>query len=363
MNKAGRFVQSIGVVLLVTGLAAPHKVAASKRLIRAAEEAVEQGRTDATEHLQKLIEALEATRRDAAADDLIDAIADLGDADGSSPVAVKRFLRNNAPPALIGAAANTRFDWTTRGDALMALRDLDASDEHFEKAISVARNDSSAQADFLNSRADLLATWKNNRAPGSLPDASFTDPDPAKEQKALAYLRAQRVGVSTASAVRAAGDGRADLVEALLDAGVKVNAAGTGAMTPLEGVITLGCHSRKGVSDDALIQTMDLLHSRGADLTRTDSRGNTILMRGAQSCTAAIVSHLLKLGAAPDPVNAQNFTPLAMAIVSTKFDVADVLIAAGAGLTKEKVDQLFLEPPTDPKIQALLERALANKEG
>lgn len=338
-----------------TAIAASHD-----RLIEAAEAAIISGAVDHQVHLQPLIDLLAETSRDAVADDLIDAISDLGDADGSSPTAVKKFLRENAPPALI-LAAGKNFDWTTRGDALMALRNLDASDEYFRQAIAVGRQDTSEQSGYINSRADLLQQWMDRRSPAETPDASLTEPvDAEAERDALAYLRGRGVGVSTDQAVRAASEGQVEILESLLLAGVNVNSTNTAGMTPLSGV-TLGCHQRgEPVPESRLVAVMDLLHERGADIEMADSLNNTLLMQFTQSCPASLIEHLLQLGARPGPVNRQGFTPLAMAMVMGKYDAADALISHGAGLTQEKVDQLFFEPPSDPSVKALIERALAN---
>ena len=57
--------------------------------------------------------------------------------------------------------------------------------------------------------------------------------------------------------------------------------------------------------------------------------------------------------------NAQGFRPLHLAFAEGKWDVAEFLVGRGARISKEAIDKLFFEKPTDPKKLALIRRATA----
>lgn len=96
----------------------------------------------------------------------------------------------------------------------------------------------------------------------------------------------------------------------------------------------------------------------GVDINRTDEYGNTALMSAVQSCPLRVIEKMVAVGARVDPVNAQGFTPLQMALVSGRWDVAGLLVEHGARLDHKAADALFFEKPTDPHQRALLERAI-----
>ena len=99
------------------------------------------------------------------------------------------------------------------------------------------------------------------------------------------------------------------------------------------------------------------LQAHGFPLGYADNLGNTLMLSAAQFCPAAVVEDLVLLGAPVDPVNRQDFTPLKMALVSGKWDMAKVLVDAGAHLTKKEADEIFFAPPEKADDRALLERA------
>jgi hypothetical protein len=102
----------------------------------------------------------------------------------------------------------------------------------------------------------------------------------------------------------------------------------------------------------------DISLERGGDVDRVDELGNTVLMRAVQTCPLPAIRRLVDLGVNANPKpNAQDFTPLGLALVSGKWDVAEFLVERGARLRTSQIDALFFERPTDSSQLAILERA------
>ena len=339
------------VLALACGAAAAQAQNAA-RAIADAEQAVESG-ADATAALDRLVAALAATKSNDAADELIDTIETLGDADGASPVAVKQHLRAQAPAALRRVIEGP-FEWTVRGDAVMAHRALEASDEDLKAAIALAMADTSKEKGYINSRGELLQSWLDQRTPERRAELAAKPADAAAERGALARARDAGIGVSVDQLMSAAMDANREQVATLLDAGLDVNAKSNVFMSPLAASIT-AC--AKQVPEARQIATMDLLFERGADPDGTDALGNTILMSAVQQCGVGVARRLLDGGAKANPVNAQDFTPLEMALVMGKIDVAELLVERGARRPQDKLDRLFVETPEDPRLKALLAKA------
>ena len=104
-------------------------------------------------------------------------------------------------------------------------------------------------------------------------------------------------------------------------------------------------------------QALSFLVGHGLPPDLPDESGNTLLMSAAQFCPAPVSARLLALGARPSTVNKQGFTPLQMALVSGKWDVAEVLVNAGARITRAEADQIFFQPPQAQAQRDLLARA------
>lgn len=343
---------ALGCVL--AGTAAARKPAGPAQLIDNAQAQVEQGTADPPRDFEPLLQALATAKDEHAQRSLISAIEKLGDADGDSPAAVKAWFVEHAPPVLL-QLARSQGDWSLRGDALMALRTLDASDAALDEAIAIARADTSAQKGFIHSRGALLEDWKDNRRRSG--GTSVARPaDAAKEQQALELLRTRSVGVSADSLGAAIGDSRPDVVSALLDAGVDVNGPGAAGLSMLGMATMVACSNKNPI--ERQLEVLDVLITRGAKVNAKDDRGNTVLMSAVQSCPLPIIQKLVASGAEPDPVNAQQFTPLKMAFVSGHWDIADFLIGKGARITQAEAGQLFFEKPQDPAQLAILNKAI-----
>ena len=155
------------------------------------------------------------------------------------------------------------------------------------------------------------------------------------EQHALAFLRSRKIDVSHDLLTRALQNADIQVVAALLDAGVPVGAA---AAPRANGAVTSGlavvCQNMP-VPADRVGQALTLLVDHGFPIGYSDEMGNTILLSAAQFCPAPVVAWIIALGAPVDPVNRQRFTPLKMALVSGKWDVAAALVDHGARITMQ----------------------------
>lgn len=146
-------------------------------------------------------------------------------------------------------------------------------------------------------------------------------------------------------------------VEATLDSGVDVNARGTAGVAPFFMPLY-----RCGTQPAETIRMLRLLADRGADVEGTDEMGNTHLLRAVQSCDAPVIIAMIDLGAnANPPPNrvAYGTTPLTMAIILDKPDVAEALVDRGARLHKGAILN-----PTNPRMKKVIQRAsgTASKE-
>jgi hypothetical protein len=341
------------VLLALSTVSAAKRAPNVSEIVAQIEAQVEQGKVDPARDLAPLVEGLRSAKDETSASRYIDAIASLGDFRGSAPAAVKAWLVQNAPPALL-EVARSDAGWSVRGDALMALRTLDAPDAVLDEAIGVARAATGDAAGFLHSRGALLQDWKENRE-RSEHSAVAHPKDPQKEQAALEFLRTRSYGVSSDALGRALGDGDVEVVRALIDAGMDVSVPGDMPLTPLGMATMMACVNQ--VPLERQLATIDVLLANGADIKHKDEQGNSLLIPAVQSCPLAVLQKLVAAGAEANAANAQQFTPLKMAIVSGRWDLAEFLVDKGARMSAKEADELFLEKPQDPAQAAILERA------
>jgi len=351
-----RFAPFAVMLLLAASVEAARKpkLPSTESLIDQAEAAVENGTADPARDLAPLLERLRTTTDATEQDDLIGAIEDLGEHDGYTPAAVKAYLRENAPPVLL-AIAKSQAPGRVRADALLVLRDLNVADSVLDEAIALANADTSADQRSIKFHGELLAQWKESGTRTVVSAAPNPSISPAKERSALAFLRQNSRRVSPDILGLAALRGEADVVAALLDAGIDVDTPLHGGDRALDRAVSSGCHDDEADLADRLA-TVDVLLQRGADARRKDSRGNSILM-GAIYCPPPVVEKLIAAGASIDAVNAQGVAPLQMAFATGNWDVAELLVERGARLSKKAIDDLFFEKPTDPERLALIRRA------
>ncbi len=313
----------LALLLFVFSLSAN---ANASSLIDRAKAAVSNGTVDPARDLAPIIARLAATRDTSEQDRLMSGIEDLG------------------------------------SYALMLLRSLNVTDEVLDEAIAIANSDTGADQSAIKFRGSLLAQWKATRpAIGNSPAPAdaHSSTSPEKERAALELLRKRKERVSPDNLGQAALRGDAEVVAALLDAGIDVNAPLVAGMTALDFATGAGCFDNTDVA--AQLATIDVILKRGANVTRTDGGGNTILM-GAMDCPLPVIERLIASGAPVNAANAQNFTPLQLAFAKGKWDVADVLVQHGARLSRKAIDELFFEKPTDPKKLAVIQRATKSED-
>jgi hypothetical protein len=344
----------LAAVLFATSLAA---TPSASSLIDRAKAAANSGAVDTARDLAPIMERLASTRDTNEQDALMSGIEDLGAYDGTSPAAVKAYLRTAAPPVLL-TIARGKAPGSVRCKAFMLLRTLNVPDAVLDQAIAIANSDTSADQQAIRFRGKLLEDWKATRLTiGDTPvnAASGSSRSPATEQEALKFLRQRGKRVSPDSLSQAALHGDALVMSALLDAGIDVNAPLVGGMSALDFATGIGCFDDADLA--ARLATVDVLLKRGADVKGSDDGGNTVLMR-ALDCPAPVVARLIAAGASVDAVNAQNFAPLQVAFAKGKWDIAKLLVDNGARLSRKAIDALFFEKPADPEKLALIQRAI-----
>jgi Ankyrin repeats (3 copies) len=337
-------------LLLVVSLAASPALAAHPAVERA-ERAIEAGRVVPGRDVRPILEALRRSRDVEERRALVDAIADLGETDGDAPNAVKSYLLEEAPPVLL-EVARTGNDPFLQGDAISALRGMAVPRAVLEEAAAIAEADPN---DFVKSRGEILRGYIRG-LPAEDESATARPVETAAAKTAIAYLDKLGVGVSTEALREAARDGNAEIVKALLDAGV---APDTGVKnlddTPMYLATRIGCSSQEGETD-WLVETVRHLVAAGADLAIEDDNHNTALLFAADECGPRIVTLLAEGGAKVNAKNGSGLTPLGFAFMKGKLDNAEVLIAKGARLTADERN-MVKSFATSPRARALLDKA------
>lgn len=312
-------------------------------MIERAKAAVLAGKYDVQRDLAPLLQRLAVTTDEEEQDDLIDLIEELGEEDGIMPAAVKAYLREAAPPVLMQVARTSPFK-SERADAILVLRDLNVDVPVIDEAVAIAKADKEQSVQF---HGTLLENWRSSRPQNYTPTPS------ANEQAALEYLRRRGTRVSAHTLGMAAMEGDAELVGALLDAGVPVDAPQI-AGTPLGYAAGSGCVTHPDAQER--LATIDLLIARGANVKWKDGNDNTLLMF-AIGCPVPVVQKLLDAGADLNAVSVMKFNALQHAFMKGEWEAAALLVDRGARLTKKQIDELFFEKPDDPGKLALLKRA------
>jgi hypothetical protein len=324
--------------------------ASPQALYEQAKRAIASGNVVPERDLAPLIAVL---RSPASEDDLrtaIDKIETLADASGASPAEVKHYLLDRSTPLLlkIGAEGPSVF---ARGDALIALRDMGASRAVLEQAAAIAERD---RDDYVRSRGEILRNFiKSMPAAGAAADVKAGGGE--REKRAIAALKARKLGVSADQLRRSALEGNAVDVQSLLDAGVNVNSGAGLADSALYFAVFSGCGGKQGETE-GLINTVNVLIAAGADVKRKDDNGNNILMSAAQMCGPKIVASLIAAGAEVNLTNRSGMNALGMALLMHHPDSAEVLVSKGARLSASQV-QMLSASAADPRSKSIVRRA------
>lgn len=296
-----------------------------------------------------LIRKLKSTKDADELERVVDRIATVGDADGSSTAAVKKYLLTEATPKLIAIAEDKAGKWSLRGSAIHALRDMGAPRDVLQRVAEMALKDSN---EFVKSRGEILANYLE-----SMPEESETDAikpaDAEKERAAIAFLEERNLGVSLDQLRLSAIGSNADEVQALIDAGVDVN-AGPAGDAPLVRALSACAHD--GGENEEILKTVDVLLKAGADVKELDDNKNTPLISAAQYCSAGAVLKLLAAGADPNATNGSGVNPLAMALIMSRLDAAEALVSKGARLTADQAT-MASSIANDDRAKAIIKKA------
>lgn len=339
---------TLAAALLVLAGAAP-AVAAHPAIARA-ERAIASGGVDPARDVGPLLDALKRSRDVDEKRELVEAIANLGEADGASPNAVKRYLIENAPPVLL-EVIRTGANNFLQGDAVFALRGMGVPRAVLERAAALAEADPDP---YVQSRGEILRGFISS-LPAEAPEAAPRSVDPERARAGIAYLDRRGLSASNEALRDAAQRADADAVRALLDAGIAPD-GGVAELqeTPIYRAVALGCSSQ-GQETDWLVETVALLIAAGADLSRVDDNRNTVMISAAQYCGPRVVGALVEGGAKVDVRNGSGITPLTLALIVGNFDAAEALVARGARLGDR--DLPMVAGVTDPRGRAIVEKA------
>ena len=350
--KVTRATLALGILLLSVSVARADSYKEISKRVDAAKAAIESGDVVPERDLAPLVDMLRSSHDDEDQRHLVDAIVDLGEADGSSPAAVKRYLLDQATPVLVAIAGNTKNSTFLRGDAITGLRNMGAPKSVLKSVAEMALKDSDS---YVQSRGEILQNYI-----ASMPEQSKIDAirktDATKEREAIVFLKSHDLGVSVDQLKRSSMEGSPDEVAALLAAGVDPNAGGAGE-TALDSAI-LGC--AQGGETPALVKVVDELIAAGADVKAKGDNGNTPLLRAAQYCGSGVVQRLAAAGANVNAVNGSGTTPLMIALMMQRLDAAETLVARGATLTSAQASAVSAMAANE-RSKAIIQKAMKKK--
>ena len=353
MRSRGTIIALAVIVLAnVPLLADSYKEISAK--VAAAKAVIDDGKVVPERDIAPLIEMLRRSKDDDDQRHLVEALVDFGEGTGSSPVAVKRYILDQATPLLLSVAGNRSNSNFLRGDAILGLRNLGASRAVLQQVTDMALKDSDS---YVQSRGEILQNYIKSMPAGSAV-STIKSTSAEKEREAIDFLKSQGLGVSLDQLKRSAGEGNDEEVAALLEAGVDPNGGQPGER-PLDSAI-LGCAQANG-ENDGLLLTVDELIEAGAHVKDKAANDNTPLLSAGQYCGAGMVKRLIAAGAEVNAVNGSGMTPLMIALLMSRFDAAEALVAGGAKLTAAQAS-MVAPMATTPRAKAIVTKATAAKK-
>jgi len=188
----------------------------------------------------------------------------------------------------------------------------------------------------------------------ALAAAASAAPGQMTAQEARAYLQAAGIAVLPDSLPQVIITGDDKAVDALIAAGLDVNAKGSLPQSPLE-LAAMSCAGGR-VAPAVTAHMMDSLIAAGANPNAPGIQGLGPLMLAAQQCDAAVIKRLVAAGAKLDSRTPQGFTPLSMALIVKNYSAAEALVDAGARISPE-VGQKLTEGSNDQRLKDLVTRA------
>jgi uncharacterized protein len=179
---------------------------------------------------------------------------------------------------------------------------------------------------------------------------------PVSAEDARTRLQALYVPIDADGLVQAALQGRVTTVQLLLAAGVDPNArSATLPQSALNAATMRSC--LPGADAQVRDAMVDALLAAGADPNATEGAGTSTLTMIAQRCPGTVVQKLLAAGGDPAHRSPQGFGPLSMALTVRNLDAAEALVEHGVRLPAATLQRLFPEPPEDPRLARVIERA------
>ena len=265
--------------------------------------------------------------------------------------------RETIVPLLARIAVEQKDTQDVRWSALLSLRNRGKDAAAAAEAIRPLAGDSNA--DVRRDAQAALDAFKSDYS-GENHVTQTAAGDPAGREKALAYLRENKVGFTEGDFYRALSDVDVEKVRAFLDGGMSPNVRFANAFgdpvlrVAVEGPDACQPAVRPTSADTKAI--VKLLLARGADPKGADDRGNTPLMEATQKCDAEVVKMLLKAGADMNAKNKQGLTAFEFGLW-TASDGAGALVAAGYRLLAEKAKTYREVYKNNPKSIALIDKA------
>jgi ankyrin repeat protein len=174
-------------------------------------------------------------------------------------------------------------------------------------------------------------------------------------EEGLAYLAGDDLALDPTNLVSPIMNGKAELVEALLSAGVDVNDR-SGLPQPVLQLAASSCAGDR-VDSQKILVMIEVLLAHGAKVNPPGPSELSPLMVAAQQCPAAVVRRLVRAGADLHFRTSLGISTLAMALLVENYDAAEVLIDAGARLSPEAASKLLAGKKDDARLVALVKRA------
>jgi len=286
-------------------------------LIARARDAVANNRPSVRADINSLFEALLQSRDGVDQYNLMVAIGEIGNIrDGTSPVAVKNQVRRLIQVVFPHLRKNLR------ANAAMAWRGVFPSQREMEIEIGVVEPASSAE-----------------------------------EGAGLKVLRARGVGVSYDSLQQALQRADLQIIQALLQAGLKVDRStierSFEAVWPS---LRMACFDST-IPADWINQALDRLVAHGYPIDYADRLQHTLLHQLARDCPGAVAGHIVDLGVAVDSKDVQGVTALEQALSGDRFDVADALMERGGRISPAAARRVLLFPRQDSRRADYVRRA------
>ena len=183
-----------------------------------------------------------------------------------------------------------------------------------------------------------------------------TKPKMTQGAQALAYIKAEQIDLSPDGLGQQILSGNAEAVDAMVAAGVDVNAPGSLPQSSLE-FAGMTCAGGRVATPGHALHIVNTLIGAGANPNAPGMGGLGPLMLAAQQCKAPVVKRLVEAGAKLDSRTPQGFTPLSMALIVSNYDAAEALVDAGARLSVEGGQKLTQGAPDNKRLNDIVARA------